>query len=35
MSRYEGVDIIKGIAVICMVVYHFFYFPNKYGFKEI
>ena len=35
MKRYEEIDILKGIAVICMVVFHFFYFPNKYGFKEI
>ena len=35
MKRYEEVDILKGIAVICMVVFHFFYFPNQYGFKEI
>lgn len=33
--RYQEIDILKGIAVICMVVYHFFYFPNQYGFKEI
>ena len=33
--RYKEIDIFKGIAVICMVVYHFFYFPNQYGFKEI
>ena len=35
MKRYEEIDILKGIAVIFMVVFHFFYFPNKYGFKEI
>ena len=35
MKRYEEIDILKGIAVICMVSFHFFYFPNKYGFKEI
>jgi len=35
MKRYEEIDILKGIAVICMVIFHFFYFPNKYGFKEI
>ena len=33
--RYQEIDIFKGIAVICMIVYHFFYFPNQYGFKEI
>ena len=26
MKRYEEIDILKGIAVICMVVFHFFYF---------
>ena len=35
MKRYQEIDILKGIAVICMVIFHFFYFPNKYGFKEI
>ena len=35
MGRYEEIDILKGIAVICMIVFHFFYFPNQYGFKEI
>jgi uncharacterized membrane protein len=33
--RYQEIDILKGIAVICMVIFHFFYFPNQYGFKEI
>ena len=35
MKRYEEIDILKGIAVICMIFFHFFYFPNQYGFKEI
>ena len=35
MKRYEEVDILKGIAVICMIIFHLFYFPNQYGFKEI
>ena len=35
MKRYEEIDIQKGVAVICMDVIHFFYFPNQYGFKEI
>lgn len=35
MKRYDEIDIIKGIAVICMIIFHFFYFPNQYGFKEI
>ena len=35
MKRYEEIDILKGIAVICMIIFHFFYFPNQYGFKEI
>ena len=33
--RYPEIDILKGVAVICMVIYHFFYFPNQYGSKEI
>lgn len=35
MKRYPEIDIIKGIAVLCMITFHFFYFPNQYGFKEI
>ena len=35
MKRYDEIDILKGIAVICMIIFHFFYFPNQYGFKEI
>lgn len=35
MERYHEIDILKGIAVICMIIFHFFYFPNQYGFKEI
>ena len=35
MRRYDEIDIFKGIAVLCMIVFHFFYFPNQYGFKEI
>ena len=35
MVRYKEIDILKGIAIICMVIFHFFYFPNQYGFKEI
>ena len=33
--RYVEIDIVKGIAVICMIIFHLFYFPNQYGFKEI
>lgn len=33
--RYREIDILKGIAVICMITFHLFYFPNQYGFKEI
>lgn len=32
--RYECVDILKGIAVVFMIVFHIFYFPNQYGYKE-
>jgi len=35
MGRYDTIDVLKGIAVICMVIFHIFYFPNQYGFKEI
>jgi len=32
--RYEFIDILKGVAVILMIIFHIFYFPNQYGFKE-
>ena len=32
--RYEIIDILKGVAVIFMVIFHIFYFPNQYGYKE-
>lgn len=32
--RYESIDFLKGIAVLLMILFHFFYFPNQYGFKE-
>jgi len=35
MKRYIEIDVLKGIAVICMVVFHIFYYPHRYGFKEI
>ena len=35
MERYDEIDILKGLAVIFMIIYHIFYFPNQYGFKEI
>ena len=35
MERYQEIDVLKGIAVICMIIFHLFYFPNQYGFKEI
>tara|TARA_Y100000389_G_C17453092_1_gene516155 strand:+ start:1998 stop:2720 length:723 start_codon:yes stop_codon:yes gene_type:complete len=35
MKRYDEIDILKGIAVILMIIFHFYYFPNQYGFTEI
>jgi len=35
MKRYDEIDMLKGIAVILMVIFHIFYFPNQYGFREI
>lgn len=32
--RYECIDILRGVAVIFMIIFHIFYFPNKYGYKE-
>ena len=32
--RYESIDILKGVAVIFMLIFHIFYFPNQYGYKE-
>ena len=34
-SIYDEIDILKGVAVVCMIIFHLFYFPNQYGFKEI
>ena len=34
MGRYNEVDILKGIAVVCMVIFHIVYFPSQYGYKE-
>ena len=35
MKRYAEIDILKGVAVICMIIFHIFYYPNQYGYKEI
>lgn len=35
MKRYKEIDILKGVAVICMVIFHVFYYPHQYGFTEI
>lgn len=35
MKRYKEIDILKGVAVICMVIFHIFYYPHQYGFTEI
>ena len=35
MARYEEIDILKGIAVILMVIFHIFYLGNHMGFKKI
>ena len=35
MERYIEIDILKGIAVICMIFFHIFYYANHYGFKEL
>lgn len=35
MKRYDEIDILKGVAVILMIIFHFYYFPNQYGFTEI
>ena len=32
--RFESIDLIKGVAVIFMIIFHIFYFPNAYGYKE-
>ncbi len=32
--RFDKIDLLKGIAVIFMIIFHIFYFPNQYGFKE-
>ena len=32
--RYDIIDSLKGIAIILMIIFHIFYFPNVYGYKE-
>lgn len=32
--RYDTIDFLKGIAIILMVIFHIFYFPNVYGYTE-
>ena len=32
--RYDTIDFLKGIAIILMVIFHVFYFPNVYGYTE-
>ena len=34
MAYFHEIDILKGIAVICMIIFHIYYFPNQYGYKE-
>jgi uncharacterized membrane protein len=34
MVRYESIDFMKGVAVILMIIFHIFYFPHQYGFRE-
>ena len=34
-NHYKPIDLFKGIAVILMIIYHFYYFPHQYGFTEI
>ena len=35
MTRYMELDIIKGIAVILMVIFHIFYLMNNMGFTTL
>ena len=32
--RYQSIDVMKGVAVVFMLIFHIFYFPNVYGYKE-
>ena len=32
--RYDTIDFLKGIAIILMIIFHIFYFPNVYGYTE-
>tara|TARA_Y100000590_G_scaffold411507_1_gene505628 strand:+ start:4543 stop:5262 length:720 start_codon:yes stop_codon:yes gene_type:complete len=34
MVYFHEIDILKGIAVICMIIFHIYYFPNQYGYRE-
>ena len=33
--RYECIDILKGVAVIFMIIFHIFYFPTNMGSKNL
>ena len=35
MNRYIEIDILKGVAVFCMIIFHIFYYANQYGYKEL
>ena len=34
-DRFAEIDVLRGLAVIGMIIYHFFYIGNFYGFFEI
>ena len=35
MNRYIEIDILKGVAVFCMIFFHIFNYANQNGFKEL
>ena len=35
MNRYLEIDVIKGIAVILMIIFHIFYLMNNMGMNQI
>jgi uncharacterized membrane protein len=31
MKRFDDIDILKGIAIICMIIFHYYYYPTQLG----
>ena len=31
VKRFEEIDILKGIAILCMITFHYYYYPTQLG----